>query len=363
MDFSLSGEARDLATLTRDLAASGRPLWPALADSGVLAAALPKRAGGEGYGVLEQCAVLVELGRAAATVPYLPSVVTAAAALARFGTDDQVAEWAVPAGRGETVLTAVPGGSVRARPDDDADRGWRLDGEVTAVPAAPDAALILLPAGPGVFLVRPDDPGVTVEPQRVEGGPGAGLLRLRGAAFAADRLLGGGPRLVSDNAADRRVLSGHGAAGWLAAHATVGACAAQLGVVEQALETTAGYARDRVQFGRPIGSFQAVSQRLADAYIDVEALRLATWQAAWCLSEERAGTAEVATAGFWAAEAGHRVLHTAVHVHGGVGIDVEYPLHRYFLAAKYHEFQLGGAVGQLLALGETFRPEIEHVTV
>src|SRR3954471_16362680 len=166
MDFTLSGEARDLAALTRDLVASGRPLWPARAEAGVLAAALPKRAGGEGYGVLEQCAVLVELGRAAATVPYLSSIVTAAAALARFGTDDQVAEWAVPAGRGETVLTAVPGGSVRARPDDDhTDRGWRLDGEVTAVPAAPDAALILLPAGPGVFLVRPDDPGVTVEPQ------------------------------------------------------------------------------------------------------------------------------------------------------------------------------------------------------
>jgi 3-oxocholest-4-en-26-oyl-CoA dehydrogenase beta subunit len=377
MDFSLSGEARDLATLTRDLAASGRPLWPALAEAGVLAAALPKRAGGEGYGLLEQCAVLVELGRAAATVPYLPSVVTAAA-LARFGTDDQVAEWAVPAGRGETVLTAAPGGSVRARPDDDADRGWRLDGELTAVPAAPDAALILVPAGPGVFLVRPDDPGVTVESQRVEGGPGAGLLRLCDAAFTADRLLGGGPQagglrgagldsgglhVTSEKVADRPVLSGHPAAGWLAAHATVGACAAQLGVVEQALETTAGYARDRVQFGRPIGSFQAVSQRLADAYIDVEALRLATWQAAWCLSEERAGAAEVATAGFWAAEAGHRVLHTAVHVHGGVGIDVEYPLHRYFLAAKYHEFLVGGAIGQLLALGETFRQEIEHVTV
>jgi len=327
MDFTLGGEARDLATLTRDLAASGRPLWPALAEAGVLAAALPKRAGGEGYGVIEQCAILVELGRAAATVPYLPSIVAAASTLARFGTDDQVASWAAPAARGELVLTAAAGPGP--------------DGLVTAVPAADRAALILVPAGPDVLLIRPGDPGVTIEPQRVEGGPGAGLLRLGGAT--GDRL--------------------EGAAAWLSAHATAGACAAQLGVVERALEMTAGYARSRVQFGRPIGSFQAVSQRLADAHIDVEGLRLALWQAAWLLAEERPAAAEVATAGFWAAEAGHRVLHTAVHLHGGVGIDVEYPLHRYFLAAKYHEFLLGGATGQLLALADTFPQEIEHVTV
>ena len=328
MDFTLSGEARDLAALTRDLVASGRPLWPALAEAGVLAAALPKRAGGEGYGLLEQCAILVELGRAAATVPYLPSIVAAASTLARFGTDEQVATWAEPAGRGELVLTAAALGGVDARPDGD---GWLVDGEVTAVPAADRAALVLVESGPDVFLVRPGDPGAEVGTQRVEGGPGAGLLRLAGAA--------GQPL--------------EGAAAWLRAHATIGACAAQLGVIERALEMTAEYARSRAQFGKPIGSFQAVSQRLADAYVDREALRLTTWQAAWLLASDRPAAAEVATAAFWAAEAGHRVLHAAVHLHGGVGIDIEYPLHRYFLAAKYHEFLLGGATGQLLALAAT----------
>ncbi|MEU7907132.1 acyl-CoA dehydrogenase family protein [Actinoplanes sp. NPDC049118] len=335
MDFSSSGEARDLATMTRDLADSGRPLWPALAAAGVLAAALPKRAGGEGYGLLEQCAVLVELGRHAAGVPYLPSIVVAAAALARFGTDEQVAGWAVPAGRGDVVLTAAPG-TVRAEPV--AGGGWRLVGAVTAVPGAVGAGLILVPAEAGVFLVRPDDPGVTVEPQQVAGGPGAGLLRLAEAVVPGDRLIG-----------DPAV------APWLTACATVGTAAAQLGVVERALEMTAGYARTRIQFGRPIGAFQAVTQRLADAYLDVEGLRLALWQAAWRLAEDLPAAAEVATAGFWAAEAGHRVLHTTVHVHGGVGLDLEYPLHRYFLAAKYHEFLLGGATAQLLTLGDTFR--------
>ena len=328
MDFSLSGEARDLAGLTRDLAESGRPLWPALAETGVLAATLPKQAGGEGYGLLEQCAILVELGRHAATVPYLPSIVVAASAVARFGSDEQVVEWVVPAARGEVVLTAATG-----------PRG------TVPVPAAPGAALILVPTGAGVHLVRPDDPGVTIEPQWVEGGPGAGLLHVDLATLPADRL-----------------LNDPQAGPWLAARATVGAAATQLGVVERALEITAGYARSREQFGRPIGGFQAVAQRLADSHIDVEALRLAMWQAAWRLAEHPPAAAEVATAGFWAAEAGHRVLHTAVHVHGGVGIDVEYPLHRYFLTAEYHEFLLGGATGQLLALSDTFRPAGEPVT-
>ncbi|MEU4155121.1 acyl-CoA dehydrogenase family protein [Actinoplanes sp. NPDC026670] len=249
MDFELSTEAVELAGLTRDLAASGRPLWPALAEAGILAAALPKRAGGEGYGLVEQCAILIELGRHAADVPYLTSIVVAASTIAEFGADEQVETLAVPAGRGDLILS-----------------------------------------------------GTDVAP-----------------AVARQKLV-------------------------------LGTAAQQLGVVERALEMTAEYARTRVQFERPIGAFQAVSQRLADAWIDVEALRLAVWQAA-----SRPEAAEIATAGFWAAEAGHRVLHTAVHVHGGVGIDMDYPLHRYFLAAEHHEFLLGGATAQLLDLAEVLR--------
>lgn len=298
MDFELSGEARELAGLTRDLAASGRPLWPALAEAGVLAAGLPKRAGGEGYGLPEQCAVLIELGRAAADVPYLPSIVAAASAVAHFGTDEQVASWAAPAGRGEMILTVSCPGST---------------------PAAADAALVLVPGPDGVALSAIGE----VRAQDVSGSPGAGLVTASPT----------GPLLD--------------ATAWLQGRLTIGACAMQLGLTERALEMTAAYARERIQFGRPIGSFQAVSQRLADAWIDVEALRLALWQAV-CRPEP----AEIATAGFWAAETGHRVLHTAVHVHGGVGIDLDHPLHRYFLAAEYHEFLLGGATAQLLDLAE-----------
>lgn len=116
---------------------------------------------------------------------------------------------------------------------------------------------------------------------------------------------------------------------------------------------TADYARTREQFGKQIGSFQAVRQRLADAYIDVEAVRLTVLEAAWRESEGLDAVAEIATAKFWAAEAGHRVAHTTVHVHGGVGIDTDHPTHRYFVAAKRAEFALGGATAHLRALGAT----------
>ncbi len=149
---------------------------------------------------------------------------------------------------------------------------------------------------------------------------------------------------------DRLVASGD-AVHWLVARATVALCALQLGVLERALELTAAYAREREQFGRPIGSFQAVAQRLADGYIDVEAARLTMWEAAWRIAQPLSCPTEIATAKFWAAEAGHRVAHTAVHVHGGTGIDTDGALHRYFVAAKRNEFALGGATDQLRRLG------------
>jgi 3-oxocholest-4-en-26-oyl-CoA dehydrogenase beta subunit len=187
-----------------------------------------------------------------------------------------------------------------------------------------------------VFIVTPDDAGVSVQPQQVTGGDGAAEVTLEGAFVPADRLLGG---------------IGSGVAGWLGARATVGLCALQLGVAERALELTAAYARSREQFGKPIGSFQAVSQRLADGYIDVEGMRLTLWQAAWRLAEGLSAETELATAKFWAAEGGHRIAHTAVHVHGGVGIDTDGEVHRYYVAAKHNEFALGGATAQLRRIG------------
>ncbi len=345
MDFALPESVHDLSALTRSILTDrvtpdrlreleakdepfDRPLWTDLAGAGVLAAALPTGAGGDGYGLLEQCGVLIETGRAVAPVPYLSSIVTAAAAVARFGDADQVARWAVPAARGDLVLTAALSDESTVRVTD-----GRLTGSVPVVPAAPYADLILVPTDAGVFLVEPGTRGVEIEPQRVTGGEGAGWLEL------------------SDVEADSFAGDGE----WLRTRATVGLCALQLGVTERVLELTARYAGTRVQFGKPIGTFQAVAQRLADAYIDVEAIRLTLWQAAWRVQQDLPCPTEVATAKFWAADAGHRVAHTAVHVHGGVGIDVDHTVHRYFLAAKHHELTLGGATAQLLRIGDALR--------
>jgi 3-oxocholest-4-en-26-oyl-CoA dehydrogenase beta subunit len=345
MDFTLSEAQEELAGLTRKILAERDAPWADLAAAGVLAAGLPETLGGAGLGLLEQCSVLIEIGRAASDVSYLTSIVLGARALAEFGSAEQQRRWAVPAGRGAVVLTAalaeedgddprVPSTAARR-----SDGRWVLSGVKTAVPAAPSADLFLVPAavpdGTAVFLVSPSDDGVGVEPQRLTDFAEAGRVVLDGVVLDEDRVLGGAE-----------------AAGWLVSRATVGLCAVQSGVIDRALELTAEHARSRVQFGRPIGSFQAVTQRLADAYIDTEAVRLTMWQAAWLLaSGGAAASAAVATAKFWAAEAGHRVAHTAVHVHGGLGIDTSYPVHRYFVAATHHEFALGGATAQLRRIG------------
>jgi len=368
MDFTLNEAERELADLTRKIlngrltpermraveAGDGfdRALWADLAGAGILSAALPEALEGAGLGLLAQCCVLTELGRAVAPVPYLASIVLGAGALARFGTPQQQERWAAPAGRGEVILTAAlaeedgddpraPSVSAELVKGEGEAGGWRLSGVKTTVFAASQAGLILVPAATPpdvtVFLVDPAGDGVTVQSQRITGGT-AGRVVLDGVLVPAGRVLGspGAGRAIT---------------GWLVAHATVALCARQLGVVERALEMTAEYARNRVQFGKPIGAFQAVSQRLADGYVDVEAVRLTMWQAAWQLAAGQPSETAIATAKFWAADAGHRVAHTAVHVHGGVGIDLDYPLHRYFLAAKQNEFVLGGATAQLRRIG------------
>ena len=388
MDFSLNESQRELAALCRRIVADKATprrqaeveaagdrfdpvLWADLADAGILAAALPESLDGAGLGLLEQCSVLEELGRAVAPVPYLASIVLGTGAIAAFGTPDQQNRWAAPAGRGELVITTalseedgddprspsttaewVAGPSsehaAAASPPPAAAAGrsaghWLLTGTKTAVPAATRAGLILVPAatvsGPAVFLVSPDDPGdVLVQPQRLVDGDLAGRLELTRVELPGDRVLGS-PQ------AGAEIID------WLAAHGTVGQCALQLGVLARALELTSEHAKSRVQFGRPIGAFQAVAQRLADAYIDVEAVKLTMWQAAWRLAAGLPCETEIATAKFWAADAGHRVAHTAVHIHGGMGIDTDHPTHRYFVAAKRTEFELGGATTQLRRIG------------
>lgn len=331
MDFSFSEAQVELAGLTRSIMAdltdsrlraaeSGddrfdAELWDALAKAGILSVT--------DFGLLEHCSVLIELGRAVAPVPYLTSIV-AASALAKFGSLEAP----------DAIHTAaLADDEVFASPTAD---GWSLSGTKSCVPAGAIASLILVPASTPddvkVFVVKPSE--VAITRQRIVDNDSEALLEFADVSLDASRVLGGA-----------EVLD------WLLTRMTVGLCALQLGVTERALELTAEHARTRVQFERPIGSFQAVAQRLADAYVDVEAIRLTLWQAAWRVSEGLPAETEVASAKFWAADAGHRVAHTAVHVHGGMGIDTDHPLHRYFVAAKRNEFTLGGATAQLRKIG------------
>jgi len=360
MDFELSESQQELAALTRRILddqvtqsrlravdESGvlfdRALWATLADAGVISAALPESIGGGGLDFLEQCSVLIEIGRAVAPVPYLTSVLSAAA-IGYFGTDGQRTRWGAPAATGEIVLTAALAEDLVDSPDTPQTRaeptgtGWRVTGTKAVVPYATVADAFLVPAATDdsveLFVVLADDPGVSLEPQRIVDGDTVATLELAGVELGAERR-----------------LPGSDVVHWLVARATAALAAYQTGVLERALELTAEYARERKQFDRPIGSFQAVAQRLADAYIDVEAVRLTMWEAAWRIAEPLPCPTEIATAKFWAAEAGHRVAHTAVHVHGGTGIDIDAATHRYFTAAKRTEFALGGATAQLRRVG------------
>jgi alkylation response protein AidB-like acyl-CoA dehydrogenase len=318
-------------------------LWAKLKDADILSTTAPEPLGGGGFGVLEQVAVLVALGRQMAAVPYLESTVLAAGALAEFGSDALQKAWAAPAIDGDKIVAvALDGdmgeGPVQAQSSGDDGSTYRLTGARTQVFYGPIADAYLVPAetesGTKVFVVAKDDAGLSVTSLDTTGHGSVGHLELQGVDVGADRVVGG-DEVVS----------------WLTTHTALGRSAYQLGVVERALELTAEYAREREQFDRPIGSFQAVSSRLADGYIDIKGLRLTVTQAAWKMSEGLPAEVDVSTAAFWAAEAGHRVAHTTVHVHGGVGIDTDHPVHRYFLAAKQAEFAVGGATGALLRIG------------
>lgn len=355
MDFTTTEAADDLGGLTRTIAESvctnehfreldglderfDRDLWAKLIEADILSTAAPESLGGGGFGELEQVAVLVALGRQLAAVPYLESVVLGAGALAKFGSEALQQEWATPAINGEKIIAVALDGEMGEGPVQATTSGdaYRLTGSRTQVSYGPVVDAFLVPAetnsGTKVFLITKDDPGVTVTSLDTTGNGSVGHLELQGVEAA-------------------KVVGGDDVVAWLTAHGNLGRSAYQLGVLERALELTAEYAREREQFDRPIGSFQAVSSRLADDYIAVKALRLTVTQAAWRLSEDLPADIDVSTAAFWAADAGHRVAHTTVHVHGGVGIDLDHPVHRYFLAAKQTEFAVGNATGQLLRIG------------
>ncbi len=373
MDFSFSEEqeaVRELAgRIITDLATHerlreiesdpdgewfDRKLWAELAAAGLLGIGLPEDVGGAGLGFIETGLVVEAVGRGAAYIPAIETVAVAAPAIARFGSETQRQGWLTGVVAGETVVTTglvELGGSpsspsLVAEPDGD---GWVLTGTKSCVPSGLIADAVLCPAQAGpdsvaVFIVDLSADGVRRQRQVTNTGQPEAVVTLDGVRVGPDALLGTvdeGPVIVE----------------WLVQRSTAALALAQAGAVAASLALVAEYTKTREQFGKPIATFQAVGQRAADAYVDTEAIRLTAWQAAWRISEGLPADKEVAIAKFWAADGGQRVVHAAVHLHGGVGVDRDYPLHRYFLMTKHLELTLGGATEQLLQLGAMLAAE------
>jgi acyl-CoA dehydrogenase len=382
MDFSFSEEqvaVRDLAEqifqgsvtveTVKSVEASeervDRDLWRALADANLLGIALPEDAGGSGLGPVELCLILEQQGRVVAPVPVWATVALGALPIAEFGTAAQRDAWLPGVVAGDVYLTAAlseAGVNDVFRPQVRATRtagGWRLDGLKVSVPAAHVAARVLVPAAidgdgdaeprVGVFLVDPVGAGVTVE-----------------RAVTTNREVQ--PHLHFDSAPAEPLGSdapdgdpvGADAVAWILDRALLGLAALQVGVCEEALRLAAEYTSQRAQFGKPLSAFQGVALKAADAYVDTEAIRVTVLQAAWKLAVGRPATADVLVAKWWASEGGQHAVHITQHLHGGMGADIDYPVHRYFLWGKQIEDTLGGASATLARLGDTIADAEVH---
>jgi alkylation response protein AidB-like acyl-CoA dehydrogenase len=308
MDWTPTELQQAVRELAPKVLADDRP-WAALAEAELLGL----------DGLLETCSLLVEVGRAGARVPALETLIMGAPLRAAVALD---------------LATVVSGALVEAgcldpRRGRTEARGGRLYGRRSCV-TAPEAAWFVVPTAQGLWAVRASE--VQTSPQRgTHGDPLAELVFDGTAALPL-----GGPESVGP---------------WLD-RVQVGVCALLLGLSRRALELTAAYVGEREQFGRKIGTFQAVSQRAADAWIDTWAMEVTLWQAAWRLSEDLPCARELLVARQVAADGAHRVTAAAQHLHGGMGFDRDYPLHRYFLAVKQWEFLLGGAGAHLQDIGD-----------
>ena len=350
MDFSLTDDQKSLRDLARQIITDAvtpehlqqlekqgwsvfdRPLWQKLATAGVTGIAVPEDQGGGGLGFLELSLVFEEVGRAVAPVPAVPTLVTAYV----LGKHKVATDVLAGAAEGSTILTTAFEGEVLASRDGD---DYVLSGETPFVPYGAEADVVVVPAtfgeGPIVALVRRGAAALSVTELETTNREPQALLALDGVRVAASDVVTNAGDLVSD----------------LRQHMTSALCSVVAGVCQTALDMTAKHTATREQFGKPIASFQAVGQRAADAYIDTEMVRLTALQAAWRLSEGWPAAEEVAVAKFWAGDGGMRALHACQHLHGGLGVDLDYPLHRYFLWGKQIEHELGTPTRQLLALG------------
>ncbi|MDJ1131608.1 acyl-CoA dehydrogenase family protein [Streptomyces iconiensis] len=320
-----------------------RTLWRQLAETDLLGLFVPPEHGGSGLDAVALCLVLREAGRALARVPLLETS-AAALTLGAYGGEELRAALLPRIAAGDLALTAAAHGrsgheppeqAVTATPAPDGT-GWVLDGVQTAVPWAPTADLVVVPAhtpegSPVLALVAPTEtPGVTLAEQASTNGERYAEIHLDSARIPAGDL-----------------VEHPAAAAHLHRLLATGTCALALGLGERVLEMTSAYVSKREQFGYPVATFQAVAVQAADSYIDLRAMEATLWQAAW-----RLDPADVAVAKIWASDGVRNVVQTAQHLHGGMGADTDYPLHRFHAWAKQLELSVGSAAAHEEALGD-----------
>lgn len=329
----------------REHDASGAPymqrLWPACLEMGLHGVMVPEAAGGLGLGMTELMGVLEAQGAALALVPLWEHQL-AAAALAHFGSDTLASRLLPAAMSGEAMWTV----SLAALADprgaglklSRADAGWRLDGQIAAVPLGDVADQVLLGAedDAGWRLVALDlaQPGV----QRCAG--------------VDQHHLGVADLIVDGVVLDDDAVLAKAAHAWFEPRAIACLASLQLGVTREQLRRTVQHVGERQQFGRAIGSFQLVVGGLADAYIAVEALRSALWQLVYRLDAGLGALPQALAVRAQACDLGHVAGHKAQHVHGGVGVDVSHPIHRFLFWSRALAVAMGGSEAQLARLGD-----------
>ena len=317
-----------------------RTLWRSLGETGLLSLILPEDCGGTGLGMLELSAVLECQGRCLAPVPLWASQLVAAT-LARFGGDADKDCWLGELASGAKLGTLSLEGLLSSRGlalhAEKAGGGWSLRGHAAAVPLALESALALLPAktadGVRLFVIDLAMPGIERTGGMMTHHEPAADLEFNGLSLPVAAALG-----VE-------------ALEWLAPRVAACLGALQLGVAGEALKRGVAYTSERIQFDHPIATFQAISQKAADCLIDVEALRSSLWQLVWRLDAGIEADGAAAAVRAWACDTGHRVTHAIQHMHGGMGVDTSYPIHRYTLWSRAIEISCGGVSANLDALG------------
>ncbi|MGE2735575.1 acyl-CoA dehydrogenase family protein [Mycolicibacterium vaccae] len=307
--------------------------WEALVSGGVTALAVPERLGGDGVGLAEIATALTEIGRHGTISPALVTLASTAVLL-DLATEAQQDRYLAGAAKGSVVTLALnePGASLPDAPGVTLASG-RINGTKIAVGYAAQADWVVVTTDGGVVVVPAGPDGITVTETPSANGGEEAVLTFTDVTVADDDVLAGAqPARVNQLAL-----------------AATGAFAA--GLVAGALRLTADYVANREQFGRPLSTFQTVAAQLSEVYIASRTIDLASTSVVWRLSEGLDADEDLAILGYWLTSQAPPAMRLCHHLHGGMGMDITYPMDRYYSSIKDLTRHLGGPSYRLDLVG------------